>query len=340
MTEELLKFNVSEYLEKGKVALSLKENAEDVADKIVSEGFKNIYLMGMGGTEFELYHFQYILNKYFDIKVKLVNAADFLLIKDEELNAESIVVTASSSGNTVEIINATRILVEKNIRVVAFTSKNSELGELATFVIDQAAITGEVEFSYATQSLFFYKLLNLLGQFDEYEKFSYELESIFENLVQIRKNFEKKADIWASNLYKAEHTIFTASGALWGECLLYSMCLLEEMQWIRTRPVSSSQFFHGTLELVEPGVPVFIIKGEDEFREQDNRVESFCRKINAEHYVFDTKEFALNNISDEFRKFLVPWIATALLTDRMSKHYENYTKHNLSYRRYYRQFQY
>ena len=34
------------------------------------------------------------------------------------------------------------------------------------------------------------------------------------------------------------------------------MCILEEMQWIRTRPVHASDFFHGTLELVEPGVSV------------------------------------------------------------------------------------
>ncbi len=42
------------------------------------------------------------------------------------------------------------------------------------------------------------------------------------------------------------------------------MCILEEMQWIRTRPVHASDFFHGTLELVEKGVSVILFKGEDE----------------------------------------------------------------------------
>ncbi len=40
--------------------------------------------------------------------------------------------------------------------------------------------------------------------------------------------------------------------------------LLEEMQWKRIRHITSHDFFHGTLELLEPGVPVFLFMGEDE----------------------------------------------------------------------------
>ena len=33
-------------------------------------------------------------------------------------------------------------------------------------------------------------------------------------------------------------------------------------------------------------------------------------------------------------------ILTALVTERLASYYETYTKHNLAYRRYYRQFEY
>ena len=119
------------------------------------------------------------------------------------------------------------------------------------------------------------------------------------------------------------------------------MCILEEMQWVRTRPVTSAQFFHGTLELVEEGVPVFVIKGEDEFRNQDTRVEKFLKQIeHKETVVIDTAEFALDGVDKEFRPIFTPMIVTALLTDRVASYYETYTKHNLQYRRYYRQFKY
>lgn len=118
------------------------------------------------------------------------------------------------------------------------------------------------------------------------------------------------------------------------------MCILEEMQWVRTRAVSSPDFFHGTLELVEPGVPVFLFKGEDECRALDNRVEKFCREHTDKLVVIDTAEYAIDGLDPKFRVLVSPMILTALTTERLSRHYETYTRHNLQYRRYYRQFDY
>ena len=70
--------------------------------------------------------------------------------------------------------------------------------------------------------------------------------------------------------------IITGAGSTWPEAYYYGMCILEEMQWIRTRPVHASDFFHGTLELVEKGVSVFVFKGEDASRPLVERVENFA----------------------------------------------------------------
>ena len=175
-----------------------------------------------------------------------------------------------------------------------------------------------------------YKLMNLRGDFDAYDRFADQLsEYIFEDLLAIKKKFEPIGMKMASELYNAEYTLFTGSGALWGETLLFSMCMLEEMQWIRCRPVNAAQFFHGTLELIEDKVPVFIVKGEDEFRAQDNRVEEFCKKINCQYVVFDASEYAVR-LDNEFRKFIVPMITTACITGRLSRHYEAYTQLTIS----------
>jgi len=45
--------------------------------------------------------------------------------------------------------------------------------------------------------------------------------------------------------------MWVGSGSMWGNVYLFTMCLLEEMQWVRTKAVTSADFFHGTLELVE-----------------------------------------------------------------------------------------
>ena len=90
--------------------------------------------------------------------------------------------------------------------------------------------------------------------------------------------------------------MFIGSGALWGETILFSMCILEEMQWKRTRYITSADFFHGTLELVEPGVPVFLFMGEDENRKLDERVRAFLNRGvtgDTDINVIDTAEFAI-----------------------------------------------
>ncbi|MCX8736784.1 SIS domain-containing protein [Lactobacillus sp. B4026] len=336
---ELIDFNQDGYLADGDFVYSKRPEIEALADKLSTEGYKNIYLMGIGGTEFELYQFAYAANRMSALPVKCINAADLNSVHPRDLTQDSIVITASDSGNTPEIIEAAKWLIKANIRLIAFTKKSGELGGLAPNVIEVNGSTGSGQNYYMAEAMLIYCLLYKHGDFAGYPKFADQLKGVFKDLLAIRKKFEPKADKIAQKCYQAPYTIFTGSGALWGETELFAECLLEEMQWIRTRPITSAKFFHGTLELVEKGVPVFIVEGEDEFRKQDVRVQRFCEKIGAEHYVIDTKEYSLS-VDDEFRPLVIPWIVNSLLTDRLTNHYQVYTKHNKNYRRYYRQFEY
>lgn len=336
----LIKFDEAGYLKEGTAVYAQRKEVENVADELAKEGYSNIFLLGMGGTEFELEQFVYFIKRLSKASVYAANAADINIVHPNELTKDSLVITASASGDTVEIVKAAKWMKEEGIRVVAFTKHEGNLGKIASHVIERNAVTGQCEYSYLLEAFLIYRLLYHRGEFPNYDRFADQLKDTFKNLVGIRKCFEDKADDFAKQLYDKPLTIFTGSGPLWGETLLFSMCILEEMQWRRIRPVTSSQFFHGTLELVQSDVPVFIIKGEDEYRAEDQRVEDFCLKINAPHVVFDTKEFAFDGLDPEFRVLVSPWIATALLTERLAVHYEVYTKHNLQYRRYYRQFAY
>ena len=93
-------------------------------------------------------------------------------------------------------------------------------------------------------------------------------------------------------------------------------------------------------ELVDDRIPVFVIKGEDEYRELDERVERFVKQHTKKYEIFDTKDYVLEGIDDEFRVICSPMIITAILTERLAAHYELNTGHSLEFRRYYRQFEY
>jgi fructoselysine-6-phosphate deglycase len=178
------------------------------------------------------------------------------------------------------------------------------------------------------------------GQFESYRRFADQIEKLPASLLNAKKKFEPIADEIAKQYYKEPYNIWVGGGEMWGEVYLFSMCILEEMQWVRTKAVSSSEFFHGTLELIEEDVPVFLVKGEGTRRAIDDRVEAFCKKYTKKLVVIDTKDYELAGIDDEFRWILAPAISSTLLVDRLARHYEKYTGHDLDMRRYYRQFEY
>ena len=100
-------------------------------------------------------------------------------------------------------------------------------------------------------------------------------------------------------------------------------------------PVHASDFFHGTLELVEDGVSLILLKGEDEYRPLADRVEAFAREKTDRLTVFDTANQELAGISSETRALISP-IVLATTLERVSDHLARKRNHPLTTRRYYR----
>ncbi|MED3561892.1 hypothetical protein [Bacillus xiapuensis] len=133
--------------------------------------------------------------------------------------------------------------------------------------------------------------------------------------------------------------MLVGAGNLWGNTYSYAMCILEEMQWIKSKSIQAAEFFHGTIELVEEDASVILFKGEDETRPLVERVERFAEKINKKLYIIDTKDYPLEGISEEFRKHFAVNLNWTL-TVRISVYLERERKHPLDLRRYYRKMEY
>lgn len=346
---EIMHFDQEGYLADGKAAVEAGDKMEALADRIADEGYDAIFLMGVGGTWDEFMQLEYLMNKYGDrdLEVYLIHAAEWNVAGHKRMTDKSVVLTASESGTTPEILEAIGKLKEMGVRVLAMTKPEGPIGQAvgADNCIKMASSHGEggCEMGYYLADRFGLKILERRGCFPKYREFVEQTKDVWASLIDIRKAFEPKAEAIAAKYALAPYTMFVGSGALWGETILFAMCILEEMQWKRTRYITSADFFHGTLELVEPGVPVILFKGEDECRKLDERVDAFLksgRTGDTDIVVIDTAEYALPGVDAEFRTITSPWILSSLVTDRLSAYYELNTKHNLAYRRYYHQFDY
>lgn len=137
------------------------------------------------------------------------------------------------------------------------------------------------------------------------------------NLVDVLPYAEKQADEYCEAYARAHRDdklqYLIGSGNLWGPTYSYAMCIMEEMQWMRTKSVTAGDFFHGTLEVIERDDTVLLFFGEDETRPQMERVEKFLKTICNNVYKFDTASLPLPNVDPKFRgPGSLRWLCTAL----------------------------
>ena len=164
------------------------------------------------------------------------------------------------------------------------------VGHAETPIARQAtrALVNFADDSTAPESLYIQSLLIALsvmahrGENGDYVKTVAELSALPSHLLAAKQHFDAEARRLAAALAGESYHIITGAGGSWAPAWYFSMCVLEEQQWLRTRPVHAADFFHGTFELVEKGVSVLVLKGEDHARPMSQRVETFARQIHRQ----------------------------------------------------------
>jgi fructoselysine-6-phosphate deglycase len=333
----MLNFSREKYLKVTGGAVGLRQEIEKVVDKVYEKGFKNIFLIGSGGAVATFYPFEFMINSTSTIPAYAEIAAEFVLQNHKQFTEESLVILSSLSGTTQETVAAAKYCKERGATTIGLTGEyNKTLADIVDFPIVNFA---ENDFASDSNQLILYfltfKLMNKNGDFPNFEAFATQLEVLPEKLINAKEQFEAKAEAFAAAYKDEPYHMVVGSGSTWGRAYSYAMCVLEEMQWIKTKSIHAAEFFHGTLELVEEDTSVILLKGEDETRPLMERVEQFAEKYTKKLTLLDTKDYELEGISEEFRKYLSP-IVTSTLLQRLSVQLEDKRNHSLEIRRYYR----
>ncbi|WP_375035029.1 SIS domain-containing protein [Enterococcus gallinarum] len=331
----MLNFNEERIYQEHQNGVDLVKKVEKIVDEIVDNGYKNIFLLGIGGTYLYADQVVHTVKQLgCQLPIYLENAQDFVYEGNANFTKDSVVVIASLSGHTVEVEKAIDIAHEVGARVIGYVEQlNTPLAEK----VDYLANTFGAEYYWWYSVLL--RFMNKAGQFEEYEKFMDELKSMPSNIVNVYKKADRSMENYAEKYWNEPLTYLIGSGNLESWAVCYGMCIMEEMQWMPTRPISAADFFHGTLEVIDREIPVVLLKGEDKTRGQMDRVENFVHRVSNKVTVFDTKDFELVGISDKFRWILSPIVMRSAFM-RLSVHLENVRKHPLDIRRYYKALDY
>lgn len=282
-----------------------------------------------------------LLRQHTDFPVFLQHAAEITATDNVNLGADSIVVIPSLSGTTREALAALEFSHKKGATVITLTGHaDTPLAMAADTNFTAFAADDTSSESFYLQSLFIaLSILRLREVLPDYQQIISEIGTLPKLLIEVKRSFESRAEELAHKLKDEPYHIITGEGSVWPEAWYYGTCILEEMQWIRTRPVHASDFFHGTFELVEKDVSVLVFKGEDRARPLSDRVEAFASTVTDKLTVIDAAAFDLPGISDRVRSLISPVILATVL-ERLSAHIEVLRDHPLTTRRYYRRIDY
>lgn len=340
----MLNFDVERFVRIQQGAVDLAEPIGEAIDRLYQNGqMENIFLIGSGGVALLLHPAAQLINQYSTFPVFTEIAAEFMAKPRKTFSKNSVVVIPSLSGTTKESLELARFCKDEGATVISLVgSQNTPLEELSDYSFYNGILDDTSSENYYIQGLLIATriLLNTkdLSQ-EQYDSIMKDLKALPNQLAKAKEQAESKAEEFAKKHKDVDYHIMTGAGNTWDETYYYGMCILEEMQWIRTRPVHAADFFHGTLELVEPDVSIIIMKGEDETRPLVDRVERFAVRYSNEVTVFDTKDYKLEGISENGRKLFAP-VVLATILERVSSHLEKERNHPLITRRYYKKVEY
>lgn len=337
----MLNFDKDRFVAIQSGALGIADEMRSLVRDLLSSGIERVFFMGTGGVQLLTLPAIELAGRYSTFPISAQYPAQVVIAPPAGLNEKALVVLPSLSGTTKESVELLTFLKSTGARTLSLTGhKDTPLAQNAdhnftNFAEDDTSS----EMFYLQTLLLVLAILDERGELGNHDEIVTELKLLPELLADAKAAFEGEAAKLAKIIKDEPYHIFTGAGSAWPEAHYYGMCILEEMQWIRTRPVHAADFFHGTLELVEPGVSVVLLKGEDPYRPLAERVEKFAPRYTDKLRVLDTKTVSLPGISDTTRSMISP-VVLATLLERLSAHLEVLRNHPLTTRRYYKRVEY
>ena len=341
MDEMMLNFDKDRFVRIQSGAVSIADDVRSLMRTLLADGIERLFFMGTGGVQLLTFPAIELAQRLSTFPVSAQLPAQVVLDPPAGLDAKALVVLPSLSGTTKESVELLAFLKARGVRTLSLTGhKDTPLAREADYNFTNFAEDDTSSESFYLQTLLIVlALLAERGEFEGFDEAVAELKLLPEALVAVKEAFEGAAASLAATIKDETYHIFTGAGSVWPEAYYYGMCILEEMQWIRTRPVHAADFFHGTLELVEPGISVFVFKGEDKFRPLSERVENFARRYTDRVRVLDAATAELPGVSSRVRAMISP-IVLATQLERLSAHLEVLRNHPLTTRRYYKRVEY
>lgn len=279
-------------------------NMESVFD--VSK-YEEIHIVACGSAMYAGMIGKSLLEEKANIKC-LVECASEYRYKKVIYDRKTLVILVSQSGETADTVAAMRKAHEENIDTLAIVNvKTSTIAREAKHVMFieagpeiAVATTKAYLLQVAVFSLIALKAANLLGLEKNYNDILKEAENLPKLLKKVLEDKEEFKNI-SKEIYQNKDVFYIGRGIDYAMCLEGSL-KLKEVSYTHSDAYQAGELKHGTISLIEEGVPVFAIITDDRIKDktESNVIEVDSRKA---------KVFTITNddtIKNHHKKYVVP----------------------------------
>ena len=279
-------------------------NMESVFD--VSK-YEEIHIVACGSAMYAGMIGKSLLEEKANIKC-LVECASEYRYKKVIYDRKTLVILVSQSGETADTVAAMRKAHEENIDTLAIVNvKTSTIAREAKNVMFieagpeiAVATTKAYLLQVAVFSLIALNAANLLGLEKNYNDILKEAENLPKLLKKVLEDKEEFKSI-SKEIYQNKDVFYIGRGIDYAMCLEGSL-KLKEVSYTHSDAYQAGELKHGTISLIEEGVPVFAIITDDRIKDktESNVIEVDSRKA---------KVFTITNddtIKNHHKKYVVP----------------------------------
>jgi glucosamine--fructose-6-phosphate aminotransferase (isomerizing) len=247
--------------------------------KSVSKQIQNafgVFFVSCGTSYHACLSASYLFSKIVKKHVNIVLASEFINYK-HFLTENTLVIAVSQSGETADVLDAVRIAKEKNSRIISIVNvPGSSLTRLSDDVI---LMNAEQEVSVLSTKSYTSQIaiLSLIAytSIGEYEKGIGLIRKSARYIKKIISNDQEKIKKLAHKI-KDKRDIFLIGRGLALPTALEGALKIKEVSYIHAEGLAGGELKHGTLALIEEGVPVIVISTHDS-------------EMNIEHNAYEIK---------------------------------------------------
>ncbi|WP_097003775.1 SIS domain-containing protein [Lacrimispora amygdalina] len=278
---------------------------------------KDVFFTACGGSLVDLYPGYYFVNAESEtMHSHWLTAKELIVTPSKFLKKGALVILCSHGGNTNETVEAAKLAKERGAAIITMTHNPDSIcakDDMNPIVYSWEDDTDEKERPQGIVMRILNELLKLQEPgYKKYEAILDGLDKVDGIVLAAKKKVKNRTWVFAEKYFAESFLYIMGSGASYSQAYGFSICSLQEMQWMDCCYLHTGEYFHGPFECTDEDHLYILLMGTGAARVMDERALTFLQKYGKKYEVIDAEELGINAIDASVNEYFCPILFYAM----------------------------